>query len=161
MAEVSLLEFCRWIQYSAPLVEMRASPWLFPAVATVHLFGLSVVGGAVLLVDLRLLGFGLRRQPAADIVRDAERWLVRGLFVAIPTGILLFMCFATKYYYLAFFWVKLAALLAVLSFTFSIHRRVALAADGSVSLTRSRLVALVSLSLWTTVALGGRYIGFP
>jgi hypothetical protein len=158
---VSLLEFCRWIQYSAPLVEMRASPWIFPAIATVHLFGLAIIGGAVLLVDLRLLGFGLRGQPALHVVRDAERWLVRGLFIAIPTGILLFMCFATKYYYLAFFWVKLAALVLVLVFTFSIRRRVALAADGSVSPAHSRIVALVSLSLWTTVALGGRYIGFP
>jgi hypothetical protein len=158
---VSLLELCRWIQYSAPLVEMRASPWVFPAIATVHLFGLAIIGGAVLLVDLRLLGLGLRGQPAVHVVRDAERWLVRGLFIAIPTGILLFMCFATKYYYLAFFWVKLAALVLVLVFTFSIRRRVALAADGSVSPAQSRIVALVSLSLWTTVALGGRYIGFP
>lgn len=140
---------------------MRASPWVFPAIATVHLFGLAIIGGAVLLVDLRLLGLGLRRQPADHVVRDAERWLVRGLFIAIPTGILLFMCFATKYYYLAFFWVKLAALVLVLAFTFSIRRRVALAADGSVSPAHSRIVALVSLALWTTVALGGRYIGFP
>lgn len=158
---MSLLEICRWIQYSAPLVEMRASPWLFPAIATVHLFGLAVIGGAVLLVDLRLLGLGLRGQPAADVVRDAERWLVRGLYIAIPTGILLFMCFATKYYYLAFFWVKLAALILVIAFTFSVRRRVAMETESDANRARHRLVAVVSLSLWTTVALGGRYIGFP
>lgn len=158
---MSLLELCRWIQYSAPLVEMRSSPWLFPAIATVHLFGLAMIGGAVLLVDLRLLGFGLRGQPAIDIVRDAERWLIHGLWIALPTGVLLFMCFATKYYYLTFFWVKLAALVLVLLFTFSIRRRVALAAEADTTPVRNRLVAVVSLSLWTTVAVGGRYIGFP
>jgi hypothetical protein len=157
---MSLLEFCRWIQYSAPLVEMRGSPWFFPVIATIHLFGLAIIGGAVLLVDLRLLGFGLRRQRAADIVGDAERWLIRGLWIAFPTGVLLFMCFATKYYYLTFFWVKLAALVLVLFFTFSIRRRVALAADDTTP-GLNRMVAIVSLSLWTTVALGGRYIGFP
>src|SRR3989338_5184364 len=123
---MSLLEFCRWLQYSAPLVEMRGSPWFFPVIATVHLFGLAIIGGAVLLVDLRLLGFGVRGTPVASLVRDAERWLFRGLCVAIPTGILLFMCFATKYYYLTFFWVKLTALVLVIVFTFSVHRRVAL-----------------------------------
>jgi len=158
---MSLLEFCRWIQYSAPLVEMRSSPWLFPAIATVHLFGLAVIGGAVLLVDLRLLGLGLRGQPVASFVRDAERWLIRGLLISIPTGVLLFMCFATKYYYLTFFWVKLAALGVVIVFTFSIRRRVAAGADTDVSAVRNRIVAVVSLSLWTTVALGGRWIGFP
>ena len=86
---------------------------------------------------------------------------VRGLAVMITTGILLFMCFATKYYYLTFFWVKMAALLAVIVFTRSVHRRVALAKDGEVAPIRRRVVALVSILLWTTVAVGGRYIGFP
>jgi hypothetical protein len=140
---------------------MRGSPWLFPAIATVHLLGLAVIGGSVLLLDLRLLGFGIRSQPAAYLVRDAERWLIRGLWVALPTGVLLFMCFATKYYYLTFFWVKLAALVAVLAFTFSVRRRVAASAGQDGSAVRQRMVALVSLALWTTVAMGGRYIGFP
>ena len=158
---MSLLEFCHWLQFSPPLVAMRGSPWLFPVIATVHLMGLSVIGGAVLLVDLRLLGFGLRRQPVAQLARDAERWLFRGLLVMVCTGIPLFMCFATKYYYLTFFWVKMAALLLVIVFTVSVRRRVAMTDDTRIDPLRGRIVALVSLSLWTTVALGGRYIGFP
>jgi Family of unknown function (DUF6644) len=158
---VSLLDFCKWLQFSAPLVAMRSSPWLFPIIATIHLMGLAMIGGAVLVVDLRLLGFGLRRQPVAQIARDAERWLVRSLLVSLPTGALLFMCFATKYYYLTFFWVKMASLVAVLGFTFSVRRRVTMADEMRVSPAWSKLVALVSLSLWTTVAIGGRWIGFP
>jgi len=158
---MSVLEFCRWVQYSAPLVAMRSSPWLFPVIATIHLMGLALIGGAVLVVDLRLLGLGLQSQPVAGLARDAERWLFRGLLVAVSTGILLFMCFATKYYYLTFFWVKMAALLLVIVFTLSVRRRVAMANEADVSPVRSKLVALVSLSLWTIVAVGGRYIGFP
>ena len=158
---MSLLDFCKWLQFSAPLVAMRSSPWLFPIIATIHLMGLAMIGGAVLVVDLRLLGLGLRRQPVAQIARDAERWLLRSLLVSLPTGALLFMCFATKYYYLTFFWVKMASLVAVLVFTFSVRRRVTMADETRVSPAWSKLVALVSLSLWTTVAIGGRWIGFP
>jgi uncharacterized protein DUF6644 len=158
---MSLLEFCRWVQYSAPMVAMRGSPWVFPVIATIHLFGLTMIGGAVLLVDLRLLGLGLRHQPVALLARDAEKWLLRGLLVAVATGILLFMCFATKYYYLTFFWVKMAALIVVVALTFSVRRRIAAADEALVGRATGRLVALVSLTLWTTVALGGRYIGFP
>jgi hypothetical protein len=158
---MSLLEVSRWVQYSQPLIAMRDSWWLFPTIATIHLMGLAMIGGAVLLVDLRLLGLGLRGQPVAVLAQDAERWLKRGLFVMLPTGILLWMCFATKYYYLTFFWVKMAALLLVIVFTFSIRRRVTMADEAQVSPRTSRLVALVSLSLWTTIALGGRWIGFP
>jgi len=158
---MSLLEFCRWLQYSAPLHSMRESPIFFPIVATIHLMGLALIGGAVLVVDLRLLGVALQNQPVAGLAHDAERWLFRGLVVMVTTGILLFMCFATKYYYLTFFWVKMAALIAVIAFTWSVHRRVVLAKDGDVSPIRRRVVALVSMFLWTTVAVGGRYIGFP
>ena len=157
---MSLLEFCQWLQFSPPLVAMRGSPWLFPVIATIHLMGLSVIGGAVLLVDLRLLGLGLRSQPVAQLSRDAERWLFRGLYVMIATGIPLFMCFATKYYYLTFFWVKMVALLLVIVFTVSVRRTVT-ADDARMNPVRGKIVAVVSLSLWTTVALGGRYIGFP
>ena len=140
---------------------MRESPWFFPVIATIHLMGLALIGGAVLVVNLRLLGMGLRSQPVAGLAHDADRWLFRGLLVMVFTGILLFMCFATKYYYLTFFWVKMAALFLVIVFTLSVRRRVSMANEADVSPVRSKLVALVSLSLWTIVAVGGRYIGFP
>ena len=158
---MTLLEVCRWIQNSSVLVAMRSSPWLFPIVATIHLFGLAIIGGSVLVVDLRLLGLGLRRQPVSQLARDAEPWLLRGLLVSIPTGVLLFMCFATKYYYLTFFWAKMASLLLVLLFTFSVRRKVTMSDETRSGPLWAKLVALVSLSLWTSVAIGGRLIGFP
>jgi hypothetical protein len=159
---MSLLELCRWIQFSPPLVAMRGSPWLFPVIASIHLMGLALIGGAVLVGDLRLLGLGLSRQPVAVVAREAERWLIAGLLIMVPTGILQFMCFATKYYYLKFFWVKMAALLLVLVFTFSVRRKIVAMADNAPSHPgRSKLAALVSLSLWITIAVGGRWIGFP
>ena len=156
---MSLLELCQWIQFSPLLVAMRSSLWLFPVIASIHLMGLALIGGAVLVGDLRLLGFGLSRQPVAVVARDAERCLIAGLLVMAPTGILQFMCFATKYYFLKFFWVKIASLFLVLVFTFSVRRRVVAGTPDHSG--RSKLVALVSLSLWITVAIGGRWIGFP
>ena len=121
-----------------------------------------MIGGAVLVVDLRLLGLGLRRQPVAQVARDAERWLLLSLAVLLPTGILQFMCFAaTKYYYLTAFWVKMAALSLALVFTFAVRRKVAMADDMRESPIRSKLAAVVSLSLWSSVAIAGRLIGLP
>jgi len=149
------------LQFSPLLVAMRSSPWIFPVIAGVHLLGLAMLGGAVLVVDLRLLGFGLTRQSAADIGRDAEPWLLASLLVMLPTGMLLFMCFATKYYYLTAFWVKVTCLLLALAFTFSVRRRVLTALDGNSNALRAKITATVSLALWATVALAGRLIGFP
>ena len=156
---MSLLEIFYWLEYTPLLIEMRASPWLFPVIATIHLFGLVIIGGSVLVVNLRLLGLGLSQQPASSLARNTEPLLVVGIVTMLTTGILLFLCFATKYYYLAPFWVKITSLATVLSFTFTIHRRVT--RDEKRTTVTGRIVALTSLSLWISVALGGRLIGFP
>ena len=159
---MSLQDVLHWLQYSELLSAMRDSPWIFPVIASFHLMGLALIGGAVLIVDLHLLGFGLSREPVANIGRHAERLLIISLVVLLPTGIFQFLCFAaTKYYYLKAFWVKMATLAAALAFTFSVRRKAVMAEGQRISSPSRKLVALVSLSLWTTVAVAGRLIGFP
>jgi hypothetical protein len=158
---MSLLPFFQWCESAELIVAMRGSLWLFPVIESVHLIGLALTGGAVLIVDLRLLGFGLRRQPVALVARDAERWLLVSLFVMLPTGFLLFMASAVKCYYLPAFWVKMTSLFLAVLFTFSIRRRVAMADEAHVNPVRAKVVGVVSLSLWSTVALAGRMVGFP
>ncbi|MED5535676.1 MAG: DUF6644 family protein [Pseudomonadota bacterium] len=156
---MSLLEFFYWLEYSSLLVDMRSSPWLFPVIATIHLFGLVTIGGSVLIVNLHLLGLGLSHQPTVQLARNAERLLLVGILIMLVTGLLLFLCFATKYYYLAPFWIKLTSLVIVLIFTFTTHRRVVM--DNDRTGLASKSVAFTSILLWIIVALGGRLIGFP
>src|SRR5947199_10108513 len=107
---------------------MRGSPWLFPLIASIHLMGLALIGGSVLLVDLRLLGLGMRHQPLAQVARDCERWLLVSLVILLRTGVLQFMCFAaTKYYYMNTFCVTIDALAVAVLFTVSVRRRVVMA----------------------------------
>jgi hypothetical protein len=157
---MSLLEVFDWLESSPLLVAMRGSSWLFPVIACIHLLGLAVLGGAVLVVDLRLLGLGLTQQPVAAIAGGAQRLMWVALGVMVPSGVLLFMCFATKYYYLTAFWLKLGALVAVLVLTLS-ARRVVLAGEPNTHSPPVKLVALSSIALWLTVAVSGRLIGFP
>ena len=156
---MSLLEVFHALENLPLLVAMRASPWIFPVIATIHLLGLAIIGGAVLVVDLRLLGLGLIRQPVAQLARSAEPVLLTGIALMLLTGPWLFLCFATKYYYLTPFWIKLASLVLVLAFTFTVRRRFVL---GSGAARGQRVpFAVTSLSLWFCVAAGGRLIGFP
>ena len=158
---MSVLEVFQWFEYSSLLIAMRASPWLFPVIATFHLLGLVLIGAAVVIVDLRLLGFGLSRHSAADLARETDPLLLGGVAIMFATGLLLWMCFATKYYYLTAFWLKLAAFFAVLIFASTLHRRMVMASIPSTGDVRSRITGLVSLSMWFIVMLCGRLIGFP
>ena len=157
---MSLLPFFEWCENSGIGRAIRESLWLFPAIEAVHLLGLAAIGGAVLLVDLRLFGLGLRRQPIAELAREAEPWLIGSLLTLLATGILLFLSESIKCYYNFAFWVKMTCLPLAIVFTFTVRRRVALADETRVKPIWRKLVALVSLALWGGVGWGGRWIGF-
>ena len=157
---MSLLAFFQWCEQSAIGDAIRRSSWLFPVIEAVHLLGLGLIGGAVLVVDLRLLGLGLRRQSVSQLARDAQPWLIGSLILMIITGTLLFLSEAIKCYYHPAFWMKMTSLFLAIVFTFTVQRKVTMADEDRVSPLGSKVVALVSVLLWSGVGIGGRWIGF-
>ena len=157
---MSLLTFFQWCEASGIGETIRKSSWLFPVIEAIHLLGLGLIGGAVLVVDLRLLGLGLRRQSAAQLTRDAQPWLVGSLVLMIITGGLLFLSEAIKCYYHDAFWFKMSCLFLAIVFTFTIQRKVTMTEETRRSAVWSRVVAVVSVLLWAGVGVGGRWIGF-
>ena len=138
---------------------IRNSLWLFPVVEAVHLVGLAVIGGAILVVDFRLLGLGLRGHPVSRLARDMQPWVIASLAVMVLSGVPLFLSEAIKCYYSFAFWTKMTALALAVTFTFTL-RRAASAPDGRFPAAWNRVVAITSIALWSTVGWGGRWIGF-
>jgi hypothetical protein len=157
---MSLLSLFGWFDSSAVGNAIRDSTWLFPAIEAFHLLGLAVIGGAILVVDLRLLGLGLRRQPVDQIARDAQPWLIGSLLAMLSSGFLLFTSEAVKCYYHDAFWVKMTSLFLAIIFTFTVRQKVAMAEPGRVGPLLNGIVAVVSVTLWSGVGIGGRWIGF-
>jgi hypothetical protein len=155
-----LAPFFEWCEATALGTAIRMSPWAFAIIESVHLLGLAVIGGAVLLVDLRMLGFGLKDQAIAQIARAAFPWLVGSLIVMLLTGVGLFLSEPMKCYASGAFWVKMISLGLAMLFTFTIRRKVTMADETRVRSIWFKLVALVSLTLWLGVGAGGRWIGF-
>ncbi len=157
---MSLLPFAQWCEASAAGHAIRTSPWAFAVIESIHLLALSTIGGAVLVVDLRLLGYGLKRQPAAQVARDAYPWLVGSLLVMLASGAALFVSESIKCYYSTPFRVKMVSLLLAVCFTFTAHHRVAMADETRMRPRWRALIAVVSLTLWFCVGASGRWIGF-
>jgi uncharacterized membrane protein SirB2 len=156
---MSLLPFFEWCEATAVGEAIRNSLWLFPIIESVHLLALALIGGAVLIVDLRLLGLGLR-QPVAQIARAAQPWLIGSLTVMLVTGIPLFLSESIKCYYSPPFWYKMTFLPLAITFAFTVRRKVAAADENRVGPLWGKLVALVSLGLWFGVGFSGRWIAF-
>src|SRR5687768_14287141 len=83
------------------------SPYIGPVVNLVHLLSMVLFMGAILIVDLRLLGFGVRTQSLATLARDARPWLIAGLIGVTLTGIPQLMERATDQYETSTFWLKM------------------------------------------------------
>lgn len=158
---MSLLPFFRWCESLAVSDTIRNSLWMFAVVQSIHLCVLAVLAGAILIVDLRLLGRGLKQQPVAQVARDAQPWLVWSLFGMLVTGLPQFISNAlSRYYTSPIFWWKMGILLLAIIFTFTVRRKVTLADEARVGPVWGKVVALVSILLWTSVTVGGRAIGF-
>jgi hypothetical protein len=138
---------------------MQTSKWGFALVEMVHLIALAVLGGAVLIVDLRLLGLILKGQSARLIGRDLSRILIGSLIVMIVTGIALLSEEAGKCYFSPAFRWKMALLAAAVLFYFTLHRRALLHTDFGAPNLWSRAAAVVSLTLWLGIGIAGRAIG--
>ena len=157
---MNLLPFFEWCESTAVGSAVRDSAWLFPVIESVHLLALALLGGTLLIVDLRLFGLGLREQPVHRLAGDAHPWLVGALLVMIATGVPLFLSESIKCYYNTAFWVKVSTLPFAILFTFTIRRRVTMVDEADAMRMPRKLVALTSLALWFGVAAAGRWIGF-
>jgi hypothetical protein len=100
-----------------------SSPYIGPVVNLIHLLSMVLFMGALLMVDLRLLGLGLRRQPLVQVARDAHPWLMVGLVGIVVTGIPQTMERATDQYETSIFWVKMYLLLFGLIWMATARRR--------------------------------------
>ena len=155
----SLRPFFQACDQSALGHVMRDVAWAFPFVETVHLLALGLLGGTVLMVDLRLFGAVLPQEPVSRLARDVEPWTVAGLAAMVISGLPLFFSEALKLYTNGAFRMKMILLALAVVYTFTAHRQVVLG-DTPPSPMRGRMAALVSLALWSGVGLCGRSIGF-
>lgn len=156
---MDLLPYFEWVEASALGNTVRQSLWLFPVIQSLHLLGLAMLGGAVLIVDMRMTGLGLRDHGISTIARDARPWFMLSLIVTLLTGVALFASEAIKCYYNTSFWVKITTLPLAIAITVGIRDRLALRTTSDVTPT-TRIIGTMSAVLWFVVAAAGRWIGF-
>jgi hypothetical protein len=153
-----ILAFCQWSNASYIGHTIRDSVWLFPFVEIFHLLALAMLGGSMLVLNLRLIGAGFRGDSVSALARDLRPWIIGSIAVMLVSGFLLFSTEAVKMYGNWAFQLKMSLLVLSILFTFTIHRRITSRDDASAAARWT--AALVSTVLWTGVGLGGRALGF-
>jgi hypothetical protein len=161
---MSLLSFCQWLQETDVSVAIREGALLYPIIGGIHLLAIALFGGMVLASDVRLLGWGLRRESVTDLLAQLRAWKWVGGIVVVITGLLLAWCEPIKLYHSKSFWIKMTLLALVgvhaLIFRSSVYGSTA-ALDQPLTLPmRAKLAAALSLVLWAGIVFSGRLIAF-
>jgi hypothetical protein len=159
-----MLAFCKWLEQTSIGGAVRQSLWLFPAIETVHLLGMAALVGTVTVLDLRLLGWMLRRERVSELAGRLLPWAWAGLAVQVVTGTILFSSEAVKIYGNPAFRVKMLLLLLVglhaLIFHWTVYRDVATWDESALLPAGAKVAGGVSILLWVGIVTAGRFIGF-
>lgn len=137
----------------------KHSQWMFAIDETFHIMALGMLIGTLVIVDLRLLGLGMRRQSVSQLAGYLAPWTLLGVALMIFTGIPLFMSEAVRLGKSSPFLVKMIFLLCAVTLHFTLHRK-AIASSTSHGSGLGKLAACLSLVCWLGVALAGRAIAF-
>jgi hypothetical protein len=159
-----LFNLCQWLYDSHIGTAIRESIWLFPIIETIHVLSLALLVGTIALVDLRLLGLTMKREPVIEVTRQILPLTWCGFAACVVSGSLLFWAEAAKMYSNPAFRVKLIMLILVglnpLIFHTTIYRRVAVWNEAIIAPSRARLAAVLSLTVWSGIIVAGRAIAY-
>lgn len=131
---------------------------VYALVSALHILGIALLLGPILLVDLSLLG----RVSRPDIGTFAllRRTAKTGVALAVVSGVLLLSARPHEYIVEPVVWAKLTLIALAIGNAVVFERRAAGSAPFATGIVAARIHAAVSLTLWLGVLLLGRWIAF-
>ena len=145
------------IPYDPATNPLNNNEWSFPLLEIIHIVGFAVAMGTIFMVDLRMIGIGMKRQLPSQLQKDLAPWTLGGLAAALISGPLIWSSDPQMYVNNPSFQFKMVALLIALLFQYTIHRKVAFSNPLPVA---GAVTAIVSVALWVSVVAGGLFIAF-
>lgn len=149
-----------WFSHAWPGPLLRQSAWMFAMGETLHFVGLCLLLGALIFIDLRLLGF-FKQLPGKSVLALVP-YAVVGFLINLSTGWAFFTSLPAMYWGNWAFWLKMSLILLaginMLVFTIVEHRHVAKLGPGEDTSQMTKVTAVLSLGFWLLVLLLGRLL---
>jgi len=146
---------------------MRQWLWLYPAVEIVHIVGIGLLFGSIVVFDLRLLGFS-RDISVKRLARHVLPWSAGSFLLIVPSGLLMFIAHASEFIASGVFAVKMLLILAAGVNAGLFHTITFRTADvwDSEEMRKlppppsARLAGALSLLIWISVIACGRLLAY-
>ncbi|MEO5924848.1 MAG: DUF6644 family protein [Bryobacteraceae bacterium] len=136
------------------------SIWYFPFIETIHILAMAIMFGGLLVLNLRLLGLGMKKQPLPVLAKTLMPFVNWGLIIMLISGYAMFTSEALKAFSNDGFKFKMASLALVLVFQYTLYAWLLKKDDSHRSAILGGGAAVVNFVLWFCVGAGGRAIGF-
>jgi len=151
------------IEMSALGVAMRQWLWLYPSVEIVHLVGIAILVGSIIVLDLRLLGFS-RSLPVRRLAAHVLPWSAGSFVLIVPSGLMMFVAHAGDLIGSPVFALKMCLILAAginaAVFHSGVFRGAAAWDVDAMPPLMARAAAALSLALWVCVVACGRLLAY-
>ena len=151
------------IEQSALGVAMRQWLWLYPSVEIVHLLGIAILVGSIVIFDLRLLGLS-RSLPVRRLAAHILPWTIGSFVLIVPSGLAMFVAHAGDLIGNPVFALKICLILAAGANAAVFHAGVYRGAAGwevdAMPPLAARASAALSLLLWISVIACGRLLAY-
>lgn len=161
---MSIESLSSWLATTRISLMIQEISWVIPTVQTIHILGIAVVVGSILLLDLRLLGLVMPGQPTASVARRFLPWIWWTALVLLLSGSVLLVGEPERSLANPTFQIKMGLLLAVLvltaAFQSGLRRDPQYWERSLLRLTSVRLIAGASLLLWVAIVFAGRWIAY-
>jgi len=149
------------LSYESKTIDiLRDSHHAIPIIQAFHLFGITLLLGAMVILDFRMLGIGMTGFPLRVLARHVWSWGSAGLVLSIVSGLLVFIPDPARYAANRSFVFKMSLLLLTILFQYSLYRRAVRTVVELDSARPSKVIPVLSLFLWFGIGWAGRAIAF-
>lgn len=137
------------------LAALKTHSWAYPALEVVHIAGIALVIGNLVLLELRVFGLG-RALPARDLARLCLYLAGVGFGLVAASGLVMFATQATELLANRAFTLKMVLLMLAGCNAAWFHGRDSLVKMDNVA----RVLMVASTLLWLGMAASGRWIAY-
>lgn len=151
----------QWVEDTTLANTIRQSFWLYPGLEIIHIIGIAIMVGAAFMFDLRLLGHS-KNLPLEPLGDHLLFWSQKGLWLILPSGLLLFITNAETLADNPVFWIKIILIL-VGGLNALIFHQIIKKKHGTNQETHPnslKIIAMVSICVWIMVIACGRLLAY-
>lgn len=158
-------DFALWLATTSPSVFIQEhNTWAIPAIQSVHIVGIAMVTGSVLMITLRILGLTWTDQTLRQTTRRFGPWLNGSLWLLLVTGVLMVIGEPVRELVTFSFWAKMTLVgigtIVAVIFQRSLRRHERDWDERLLHRGAIKLMAVGTLLVWMAIIFLGRLIAY-